>query len=160
MPGPAGLKRAFFRILNYQNKLTPIRGNSKQKQKEAQKKGCFYLYSNKINMDPGDDFEVLRPFSNFSREIWNFTLFQIFWGQGSQACRNQKKSKLNCWPLHLSPRVVQRFSGLGEFRMPGPAGLKKAFFRILNFQNKLTPIRGKFEKPKKRRNKSCFLFVL
>ena len=57
-----------------------------------------------------------------------------------------KNSKFNCWPLHLSPRVVQRFSGPGEFRMPGPAGLKRAFFRILNFQNKLTPIRGKFEK--------------
>ena len=38
-----------------------------------------------------------------------------------------------------------------EGERPGPVGLKKAFFRILNFQNKLTPIRGKFEKHKKRR---------
>ena len=39
-----------------------------------------------------------------------------------------------------------------EGERPGPVGLKKAFFRILNFQNKLTPIRGKFEtKTKKRR---------
>ena len=67
-----------------------------------------------------------------------------------------KKSKFNCWPLHLSPRVVQRFSGPGEFRMPGPAGLKKAFFRILNFQNKLTPIRGKFKQKKSGAKKVVF----
>ena len=34
-----------------------------------------------------------------------------------------------------------------EGERPGPVGLKKAFFRILNFQNKLGPIRGKFKNP-------------
>ena len=81
------------------------------------------------------------------------------WGSGFPGMPKSKKSKFNCWPLHLSPRVVQRFSGPGEFRMPGPAGLKRAFFRILNFQNKLGPIRGKFEKPKLR-NKKGFFFIL
>ena len=67
-PGPVGLKRVFFRILEFQNKLTPIRGNCKirKTQKAAQKRVCF---CNKINMDPGDDFEVLKPFSSFSGEI-------------------------------------------------------------------------------------------
>ena len=107
-------------------------------------------------MDPGDDFEVLRPFSNFSGEIWNWTLFPDFLGSGFPGMPRSKNSKFNCWPLHLSPRVVQRFSGPGEFRMPGPAGLKKTFFRILDFQNKLGPIRGKFEKPFFRRKKGYF----
>ena len=47
-----------------------------------------------------------------------------------------------------------------EGERPGPVGLKKAFFRILNFQNKLTPIRGKFEKPKKRRKKRLFFICI
>ena len=68
-PGPAGLKKAFFRILNFQNKLTPIRGKFEKPKKRRKKRVVFYLYCNKINMDPGDDFEVLRPFSSFSGEI-------------------------------------------------------------------------------------------
>ena len=47
-----------------------------------------------------------------------------------------------------------------EGERPGPVGLKKAFFRILNFQNKLTPIRGKFENPPKRRKRGYFCLVL
>ena len=82
--------------------------------------------------------------------------FPNFLGSGFPGMPRSKNSKFNCWPLHLSPRVVQRFSGPGEFRMPGPAGLKRAFFRILNFQNKLGPIRGKFEKPFFRRKKGYF----
>ena len=159
MPGPAGLKKTFFRILDFQNKLGPIRGKF-EKPKNGTKKVVFYLYCNKINMDPGDDFEVLRPFSSFSGGIWNLTLFPDLLGSGFPGMPRSKKSKFMCWPLHLSPRVVQRFSGLGEFRMPGPAGFKGAFFRILNFQVKLGPIRGKFGKPKNRRKKGCFLFVL
>ena len=38
-------------------------------QKKAEKKAVFCLCCNKINMDPGDDFEVLKPFSIFSGEI-------------------------------------------------------------------------------------------
>ena len=104
-------------------------------------------------MDPGDDFEVLRPFSSFSGEIWNLTLFLEFLRSGFPGMPRSKNSKFNCWPLHFSPRVVQRFSGPGEFRMPGPAGFKRAFCRILTFQNKLGSIREirKKEKAGKKR---------
>ena len=44
--------------------------------------------------------------------------------------------------------------------MPGPAGLKRAFFRILNFQNKLGPIRGKFEKKKAAKYGRFFVCVV
>ena len=43
MPSPAGLKRAFFRIFNFQNKLTPIRGKSKKKKQKAALKMLFFI---------------------------------------------------------------------------------------------------------------------
>ena len=54
--------------------------------------------------------------------------------------------KFNCWPLHLNPRDVQRFSGPRRILYARPRWPQKGLFRILNFQNKLTPIKGNFEK--------------
>ena len=56
-------------LISLQYKLKTPWGQFEKPKKRCKKKLFFCLYCNRINMDPGDDFEVLRPFSSFSGEI-------------------------------------------------------------------------------------------
>ena len=59
-----------FQDIKFPEYVDAHKGKIRKTQKAALKRLFFQnLYGNKINMDPGDDFEVLRPFSRFSGEI-------------------------------------------------------------------------------------------